>query len=81
MPQTVLNLSEATTSLSELVDRAAAGEEIVIAKAGQPLARLVPFRSPSPRRSPGGWQGKVRVSEDFDAPLPQDLLDAFEGKA
>ena len=78
MTETVLNLYEAKTSLSELVDRAAAGEEIVIVKAGRPLAKLVPLRGPGHRRSPGGWQGKVRISEDFDAPLPQDLLDAFE---
>ncbi|WP_295389654.1 type II toxin-antitoxin system Phd/YefM family antitoxin [uncultured Thiodictyon sp.] len=81
MQQTVLNLSEAKTSLSKLVDRAAAGEEIVIAKAGRPLAKLVPLRTPNRPRSPGGWQGKVRISEDFDAPLPADMLDAFEGKA
>lgn len=79
MPETVLNLQEAKSSLSELVDRAAAGEEIVIAKAGRPLARLVPLRTPVSRRQPGGWQGKVWVGEDFDAPLPDDLLDAFEG--
>ncbi len=74
----VLNLYEAKTSLSELVDRAAAGEEIIIAKAGRPLAKLVPLRrTPLPRR-PGGWEGQVRVAEDFDAPLPDSLLDAFE---
>ncbi|AUB79630.1 type II toxin-antitoxin system Phd/YefM family antitoxin [Candidatus Thiodictyon syntrophicum] len=80
MSETVLNLYQAKTLLSELVDRAAGGEEIVIAKAGRPLAKLVPLCSPRDRRSPGGWQGKVRVSEDFDAPLPPDLIDAFEGQ-
>jgi prevent-host-death family protein len=81
MPETVLNLYEAKTSLSELVDRAAAGEEIVIAKAGRPLAKLVPLGNTLQRRSPGGWQGKVRIGDDFDAPLPEELLDAFEGSA
>jgi prevent-host-death family protein len=81
MPETVLNLYEAKTALSELVERAAAGEEIVIAKAGRPLAKLVPLHGPAQRRRPGGWQGQVRIADDFDAPLPEALLDAFEGKA
>ena len=81
MPEAILNLYEAKTSLSDLVERAAAGEEIVIAKAGRPLAKLVPFSSPAQRRQPGGWQGRVRIAEDFDAPLPESLLDAFEGRA
>ena len=80
MPETVLNLYEAKTSLSKLVDRAAAGEEIIIAKAGRPLAKLVPLRENELPRSPGGWEGKVYIAEDFDAPLPDELLDAFEGK-
>ncbi|HYN79388.1 MAG TPA: type II toxin-antitoxin system prevent-host-death family antitoxin [Lamprocystis sp. (in: g-proteobacteria)] len=69
MPETVLNLYDAKTLLSELVDRAANGEEIVIATAGRPVAKLVPLSNTHNRRSPGGWQGKVRISDDFDAPL------------
>jgi len=80
MPETVLDLDQAKTLLSELAERAAGGEEILIAKAGQPLAKLVPLCSPRDRRSPGGWQGKVWISEDFDARLPPDLIDAFEGQ-
>jgi prevent-host-death family protein len=77
--ETIYNLYEAKTSLSRLVDRAARGEEIILAKAGKPLAKLVPFhQAPRPRR-PGGWEGRVRISEDFDAPLPQDIQGAFEG--
>jgi prevent-host-death family protein len=79
MPETLLNLYEAKTSLSKLVDRAAAGEEIIIAKAGRPLAKLVPLDRKHPTRRPGGWEGQVRIADDFDAPLPKDLLDAFEG--
>lgn len=79
MPPVVTTLCEATANLSELVDRAAAGEEIVIAKNGVPQARLVPLaRHPTPRR-PGGWEGQVKVADDFDAPLPPDLLAAFNG--
>lgn len=80
MSTTVYNLYEAKTALSKLVDRAAAGEEIVIAKAGKPLARLTAFRSSRAPRTPGGWEGQVRVSPDFDEPLPEELLDAFEGR-
>ena len=80
MPETVLDLDQAKTLLSELVDRAAGGEEILIAKAGRPLTNLVPLCSPRDRRSPGGWQGKVRIGENFDAPLPPELIDAFEGQ-
>ena len=65
----VLNLYEAKTQLSALVEEAAAGAEIVIAKAGVPRARLVPFREAA-RRRPGGWKGRIEVAADFDAPLP-----------
>lgn len=81
MPTAVYNLYEAKTSLSKLVDRAAAGEEIVIAKSGKPLARLTPLSTGRPRRQPGGWEGRVTISEDFDEPLPDGLLAAFEGRS
>src|SRR5580704_3072993 len=73
MSETIYNLYEAKTSLSRLVDRAARGEEIILAKAGKPLAKLVPFHQPSLPRQPGGWEGRVRISEDFDAPLPPEI--------
>ena len=79
MSRTV-NLYEAKTKLSELVDRVAAGEEIVIAKAGKPKARLVPIAPPRPRRKPGIWKGKVWIADDFDAPLPRDILAKFYGR-
>ena len=75
-----INLYAAKTRLSELVDRAAAGEEIVIAKAGKPRARLVPLRARRARREPGGWEGRLWVAKDFDAPLPADILSAFLGR-
>jgi len=74
--QTV-NLYEAKTRLSELVDRAAAGEEIVIAKAGSPKARLVPVSRTGKPRKPGGWEGQIWIADDFDAPLPSDILKRF----
>lgn len=78
MPKTV-NLYEAKTNLSELVERAAAGEEIVIAKAGTPRARLVPIAAPKVKRKPGVWKGKLWVASDFDDPLPPDILSGFTG--
>jgi prevent-host-death family protein len=78
--QTV-NLYEAKTQLSKLVERAARGEEVVIAKAGQPKARLVPLARPRPPRTPGAWKGRVVISPDFDAPLPDEVLEAFEGRS
>lgn len=74
-----MNIYEAKTHLSELVDRAAAGEEIIIAKAGVPAARLVPLRAVHENRVPGRWAGRVSIAPDFDAPLPADMLALFEG--
>lgn len=74
-----VSLYEAKTHLSELVERAAGGEEIIIAKAGTPKARLVPLRDPTVQRRPGAWRGRVRIAKDFDAPLPDAVLASFEG--
>ena len=76
----LLNLYEAKTQLSALVDEAAAGAEIIIAKAGRPKAKLVPFRE-SARRRPGKGKGRVWIAKDFDAPLPKAVLDAFYGRS
>ena len=70
------NLYEAKLNLSRLVDRAAAGEEVVIAKNGKPMARLVPLPAKK-KRVPGGWAGKVWIADDFDDPLPEDILKSF----
>ena len=80
MPDHVYNLYEAKTHLSQLVERAAKGEEILIAKAGVPLAKLVPALKPKRKRKPGGWEGKIHIAADFDDPLPTDLQAAFEGR-
>lgn len=73
-----LNLYEAKTRLSSLVDAAAAGAEIIIAKNGRPMAKLVAVRQ-TRRRQPGRAKGKIRIAADFDAPLPPSLLDEFTG--
>lgn len=63
----VTNIHEAKTHLSRLLERVAEGEEIVIAKAGKPLAKLVPYKeAKSSKRKPGAWKGKVWISPDFD---------------
>ena len=73
-----LNLYEAKTQLSSLVEMAAAGEEIIIAKNGKPMAKLVAFKG-AIKRKPGRLKGKVWMSRDFDAPLTEEELAAFEG--
>ena len=79
MPKTV-NLYEAKTQLSKLVERAAKGEEVIIAKAGEPKARLVPLARPVKHRKPGDWKGRIAIEPDFDDPLPDEVLAAFEGR-
>jgi prevent-host-death family protein len=79
MTRTV-NLYRAKTDLSRLVEEAAAGEEIIIAKAGKPRARLLPLAPAGARRKPGLWEGKVWIAPDFDEPLPKDILAAFAGE-
>jgi len=76
----IINLYEAKTNLSALVERVAEGEEIVIAKAGVPKARLIPVSGPHKRRRPGGWKGKIRIGKDFDESLPADILRMFTGE-
>jgi len=73
-----VNVHDAKTNLSRLLLRVAAGEEVIIARAGKPVARLVPYEEAPPRRVLGQDAGHVHIAEDFDAPLPEDLLDEFE---
>jgi prevent-host-death family protein len=75
----IFNTHEAKTHLSQLIERAARGEEIIIAKAGKPMARLVGYRENTVQRTGGQWKGLVRVGDDFDAPLPPEIDQAFGG--
>jgi prevent-host-death family protein len=75
-----MNVHEAKTHLSRLLDEAEAGEDIVIARAGKPAVRLVPVGSDAPGII-GLLKGKFTVAENFDDPLPTDLLELFEGKS
>jgi prevent-host-death family protein len=75
-----VNIHEAKTHFSKLVDTAMHGEEIIIAKAGKPAARLVPLREAVRKIQFGLMQGEVEIAENFDAPLPEDVLAGFEGE-
>lgn len=75
-----INIHQAKTNLSKLVDAVMHGEEIIIAKAGKPMAKLVPITVMKSKRKPGALKGKIKISKDFNAPLPDDILDQFEGK-
>jgi prevent-host-death family protein len=72
-----VNMHEAKTELSKLVERALAGEDVVIARAGVPVVRLVPVARAG-QRVLGQWRGKVKLAEDFDAPLPDEVLADWE---
>ena len=73
----IVNTHEAKTHLSKLIERAAAGEEIIIGKAGKPMAKLVAYKEERSPRRPGALKGKIRLAPDFDA-TPDDVIDAFE---
>jgi prevent-host-death family protein len=72
-----VNVHEAKTHLSRLLARVATGEEILISRAGKPIARLVPAARRRPRRRPDRDKGAGWIAEDFDGPLPKDLLTRF----
>jgi prevent-host-death family protein len=74
----IVNIHAAKTHLSRLVDDASAGADIVIAKAGKPVARLCPLEPPPARRVLGMLNGKLHIPDDFDAPLPEDVMASFE---
>jgi prevent-host-death family protein len=77
-PTKSYNVHEAKTHLSRLLELVAAGEEVLIAKAGVPVARLVPVVIPAEQRPLGTERGRVFIADDFDAPLTEDVLDSFE---
>lgn len=74
----IVNIHEAKTQLSRLLERVAAGEEVIIGKAGRPVARLVPYAERAEPRAPGRWRDRVRIAADFDT-TSEEILSAFEG--
>lgn len=73
-----VNVHEAKTHFSRFLDRVGNGEEIIIAKAGRPVAKLLPLRRETGARTPGSARGRIKISGDFDAPLPASILKEFE---
>ena len=76
---TIVNIYDAKTRLSKLIEEAASGNEVVIARGGKPVARLTRLDAPKRKLKFGVLKGKITISEDFDAPLPSDVLTQFEG--
>jgi prevent-host-death family protein len=74
----IVNVHEAKTHLSRLLERVAAGEEVIIGKAGRPVARLVPYVGAAEPRTPGRWRNRVRIADDFDV-TPEEVVASFEG--
>jgi prevent-host-death family protein len=75
-----MNIHQAKTHLSRLIERVLHGEEIIIGRAGKPVAKLVPYSAEKRPRKPGGnWKGKIKMSKDFDR-LPEDWVRAFYGE-
>jgi prevent-host-death family protein len=72
-----VNIYEAKSKLSKLINRVIAGEEVIVAKSGKPVAKIVPLDKPIQDRKPGSAKGKIIISDDFDAPLPDDILKEF----
>lgn len=77
---TYVNIHEAKTHFSKLINQALHGEEIIIARGGEPLIKLVPYVEEKRERKGGQFLGLIQISEDFDSPLPQDILNQFYGK-
>jgi prevent-host-death family protein len=75
----IVNIHFAKTNLSRLVERATNGEQIIIAKAGNPVAKLTAYRQVAGRRKPGIWKGKVVLADHFDS-LPRSVASAFRGE-
>ena len=74
----ICNIHEAKTHFSKLIDQSIKGEEVIIAKSGEPVARLVPYKNKNtPRKLGGDWEGKVWISDDFDE-LPEEFIKHFE---
>jgi len=76
----VINIHEAKTHLSKIVDEVAAGAEVIIAKAGKPMARLCPIHAPVKPKKLGLLKGRIKVPDDFNAPLDDEVIAAFEDR-
>lgn len=73
-----INIHQAKTHLSRLVDEVCQGKEFILAKAGKPLVKLVPLKKTKPKRKPGFLKGKIKIAKNFDEPLPPEWTEIFE---
>lgn len=73
-----VNIHEAKTHFSQLLNRVGNGEEVIIAKAGKPIARIVPIKKEAKKRKPGSAKGRIILEDNFFEPLPESILSAFE---
>jgi len=73
-----VNIHEAKTHFSSLLAKVGKGEEVIISKAGKPIARLIPIEEKPIKRDAGSARGRITIAEDFDAPLPESVLNSFE---
>ncbi len=73
------NIHKAKTNLSKLIEEAYNGEDVIICKAGKPIAKIIPYQKQPSERIPGLWKGKVTMAKDFEI-LPQSILKAFKGE-
>jgi prevent-host-death family protein len=73
----ITNIHDAKTRLSQLIEQAERGEEVIIARAGVPVARLVPYEIKRKARKGGQWKGQIKIAADFDQPLPDEIATAF----
>jgi len=76
----IINIHQAKTHLSRIVEEVAAGAEVIIAKAGKPMARLIPLTGVKRPKKLGLLKGKIKIPDDFNSPLPEDVLAEFEGR-
>lgn len=72
----ITNISDAKAQLSALIEKVITGQEVIIGKAGKPVAKLVPYQRSEESRTPGALQGKIKIADDFDI-LPEDIAEAF----
>ena len=75
-----INIHDAKTNLSRLIEKAAKGDEVIISRAGEPVARLVPIKTAAARRRKGLLKNKIKIRPGFYKPLPEETIAAFEGK-
>lgn len=73
-----VNIHQAKTHPSQLIRRVQRGEEVIIARAGRPVSRLVPVAQPPTNRTPGSAKGKIKIARNFDAPMPREFMRYFE---